>query len=65
MCVAGPERGVVWRGGVPAGRVELSRGGHLQSFAFAAPGTYRFALSTQDLEGCSDPVHVVEVEVVP
>lgn len=67
VCVSGPERGVVWRGGVPAGRVELTRNDQLQSFAFSAPGTYRFSLSPDpgplQQSRCVDPVHVVEVEV--
>ena len=69
VCVTGPERGVVWRGAVPAGRTALSRAGHPQSFAFGAPGTYRFVVGTAaersapDLDRCTDPVHVVEVEV--
>ena len=63
VCVTGPEQGVIWRGEVAGGRTELSRAGHPQSFAFAAPGTYRFAVGTTDLDHCSKPVHVVEVEV--
>jgi hypothetical protein len=67
VCVDGPERGVVWRGAVPAGRTELSRGGRDQRFAFAAPGSYRFVLSTSgqrpSARACTDPVHVVVVEV--
>ena len=63
VCVTGPERGVVWRGAVPAGRTDLSRDGRPQSFAFAAPGTYRFTVSTSDTDRCADPVSVVEVEV--
>lgn len=62
VCVSGPEQGIVWRGGIPAGRVALTQAGRDVSFAFAAPGTYRFLLST-DVDGCSDPVHIVEVEV--
>ncbi len=63
VCVTGPERGVVWRGGVSAGRIDLTRGGRRQSFTLGAPGTYRFAVSTDDTERCVDPVHIVEVEV--
>lgn len=62
VCVSGPEHGVVWRGGVPAGRVPLTQAARDVSFAFSAPGTYRFSL-TPDASSCTDPVHVVEVEV--
>ncbi|MBX2800546.1 MAG: hypothetical protein KTR31_22900 [Myxococcales bacterium] len=65
VCVGGPENGVVWRGGVPAGRVDLERDGHLQAFTFSTSGTYRFALSTSDLDSCEDPVHVLKVDVLP
>ncbi len=65
VCVDGPERGVVWRGAVDAGRTELTRGGRPVAFAFAAPGPYRFVVSASDAElaACADPIHVVEVEV--
>jgi len=65
VCVEGPERGVVWRGAVDAGRTELTRGGRAVAFAFAAPGQYRFLVSASEAElaACPDPVHVVEVEV--
>jgi hypothetical protein len=65
VCVEGPERGVVWRGAVDAGRTELTRGGRPVGFAFAAPGAYRFLVSAgdTDISACTDPIHVVEVEV--
>jgi hypothetical protein len=65
VCVDGPERGVVWDGAVDAGRTELTRGGRSVSFAFGAPGRYRFTLSTGagGATSCASPVHVVEVEV--
>lgn len=65
ICVNGPERGTIWRGAVPAGRTTLTRGGQQQAFAFAAPGTYRFSLSSGGTPGCREPLHVVEVEVDP
>lgn len=63
VCVSGPERGTIWRGAIPAGRTPLTRGGLKQSFAFSAPGTYRFSLTSEGAERCSAPLHVVEVEV--
>ena len=66
VCVEGPERGVVWRGRVPGGRTALTRGGRPASFAFAAPGVYRFVAGTDvGVADCAPPVHVVEVEVSP
>ncbi|MCA9494093.1 MAG: hypothetical protein KC621_29395 [Myxococcales bacterium] len=66
VCVEGPERGVVWRGRVPAGRTPLTRGERPASFAFAAPGVYRFVAGLDPgVADCAPPVHVVEVEVAP
>ena len=63
VCVSGPERGVVWRGSLPPGRIDLSVDGRRQAFAFGEAGVYTFAVSTTDYVECTDPVHVVEVEV--
>jgi hypothetical protein len=63
VCVSGPERGVVWRGDVPPGRVDLAVEGRRQAFGFGTPGIYTFAVSSSDYVECTDPVHVVEVEV--
>lgn len=66
VCVEGPERGVVWRGRVPGGRTALTRAQRPVSFAFAAPGVYRFVAGADPtVAGCAPPVHVVEVEVAP
>jgi hypothetical protein len=65
VCVTGPERGTLWRGGIPGGRTPLTRGGHAQRFAFGAPGRYRFLVTSG---ACAEPgswLHVVEVEVEP
>jgi hypothetical protein len=65
VCVEGPERGVVWRGAVDAGRTELTRDGHPLAFGFSAPGRYRFLMSAADTEisACTSPIHIVEVDV--
>jgi hypothetical protein len=64
VCVDGPERGVVWRGAVSAGRTALSRDGRRQSFAFAEPGTYRFRVGLDpDAPDCEPAVHRVDVDV--
>lgn len=59
VCVSGPESGVVWRGGLPAGRTVLSRDGRAVRYRFPAPGRYRFGLALG--EGCAQPVHTLEV----
>ena len=63
VCVEGPERGVVWRGAVPAGRTVLSRDGRAVRFSFAAPGRYGFAVGSGGEGRCDTLIHRVALEV--
>lgn len=62
VCVEGPERGVVWRGAVDAGRTPLASQGQTLAYVFPVEGRYWFSLTT-DADSCADAVHVVRVEV--
>lgn len=65
LCVRGPERGVVWRGQVPAGRTPLAQDGQPVGYVFSEPGTYKFLASLADDPTCADPAWLLSIEVAP